>query len=131
MNKITDEGEPLERQVEYHVKEHLEMTYPGICSSDESNEIMIYNKEPESTLREPYYGFCNYQPHKCLHGLLDGQNLQKNVRLLNQYYDKQMGYDTDFDERYFINLNGLSRTPLKLINSISPTKKSPSQKEEI
>ena len=34
MNKITDEGEPVERQVEYHVKEHLEMTYPGICCSD-------------------------------------------------------------------------------------------------
>lgn len=43
-----------------------------------------------------------------------------------------MSYDTDFDERYFINLNGLSRTPLKLINSISPpkTQKSPPLKED-
>lgn len=36
-----------------------------------------------------------------------------------------MSYNTDFDERYFINVNGLSRTPLKLINSISPPRKSP------
>lgn len=48
---------------------------------------------------------------------------------MNQYYDKQMSYNTDFDERYFINLNGLSRTPLKLINSVSPThRKSPQSK---
>ena len=41
-----------------------------------------------------------------------------------------MGYDTDFDERYFINLNGLSRTPLKLLHSISPSKKSPPYKDD-
>ena len=41
-----------------------------------------------------------------------------------------MSYDTDFDDRYFINLNGLSRTPLKLINSISPPKKSPPPTKE-
>jgi hypothetical protein len=39
-----------------------------------------------------------------------------------------MCFDTDFDERYFINLNGLSRTPLKLINSMSPHTKSPPYK---
>ena len=48
------------------------------------------------------------------------------MRLLNQYYEKQSCLDTDFDERYFINLNGLSRTPLKLINS--PHTKSPPYK---
>ena len=42
-----------------------------------------------------------------------------------------MSYDTDFDERYFINLNGLSRTPLKLINSMSPPKKSPPLREGV
>ena len=53
------------------------------------------------------------------------------MRLLNQFYDKQMSYNADFDERYFINLNGLSRTPLKLINSMSPThRKSPPSKGE-
>lgn len=31
-SKSNSEGEPVERQVEYLVKEHLEMTYPGICS---------------------------------------------------------------------------------------------------
>jgi hypothetical protein len=41
-----------------------------------------------------------------------------------------MSYNTDFDERYFINLNGLSRTPLKLINSMSPHRKSPPSKGE-
>jgi hypothetical protein len=39
-----------------------------------------------------------------------------------------MTFNTDFDERYFINLNGLSRTPLKLINSMSPHRKSPPSK---
>lgn len=31
-SKNDSNGEPVERQVEYLVKEHLEMTYPGICS---------------------------------------------------------------------------------------------------
>ncbi len=39
-----------------------------------------------------------------------------------------MTFNTDFDERYFINLKGLSRTPLKLINSMSPHRKSPPSK---
>jgi hypothetical protein len=53
------------------------------------------------------------------------------VRLLNQYYGKQLSFNTDFDERYFIDINGLSRTPLKLINSMSPSyRKSPPSRGE-
>lgn len=37
--KSNDEGEPEERQVEYLVKEHLEMTYPGICSQSDSDGL--------------------------------------------------------------------------------------------
>jgi len=37
-SKSNSQGEPVERQVEYLVKEHLEMTYPGICSSQQELE---------------------------------------------------------------------------------------------
>jgi len=33
------DDQPVERQIEYVVKEHLEMTYPGICDSNSSNEV--------------------------------------------------------------------------------------------
>jgi len=108
------------------------MTYPGICSPEHESALQSQGIgiEPEQTQtqNDQDLGYCNFLPQRCLHGLLDGQNLQKNVRLLNQYYDKSMSYNTDFDERYFININGLSRTPLKLINSISPPRKSPPSK---
>ena len=81
-----EDGEPVERQVEYLVKEHLEMTYPGICSPvQESAQLQNLGDEPEQTQKyqEQDLGYCNYLPQRCLHGLLDGQNLQKNVRLLN------------------------------------------------
>ena len=37
-SKSNENGEPVERQVEYLVKEHLEMTYPGICSPNPAPE---------------------------------------------------------------------------------------------
>ncbi len=59
----------------------------------------------------------------CLHGLLEPaspeQRLQKNIRSLDAYYQKQLTFDIDFDERYFINSDGRLRTPIKLISPIS------------
>jgi len=37
-SKSNENGEPVERQVEYLVKKHLEMTYPGICSPNPAPE---------------------------------------------------------------------------------------------
>jgi hypothetical protein len=59
----------------------------------------------------------------CLHGLLQPsspeQRLSKNLRSLDSYYQKQLTFDIDFDERYFINSDGRLRTPIKLISPIS------------
>jgi hypothetical protein len=67
------DGEPVERQVEYLVKEHLEMTYPGICSPQGPDQSQGFT-EPEQTQSaiDQDLGYCNYLPQKCLHGLLDG-----------------------------------------------------------
>jgi hypothetical protein len=59
----------------------------------------------------------------CLHGLLDPaspeQRLSKNLVQLSAYYQKQLQFEIDFDERYFINSDGRLRTPIKLISPIS------------
>ena len=76
-------------------QKYLQITYPGVCDA-----------------------YCTQQPSKCLAGLYDQHNLQKNVRVLDQYYQKQMAFDSDFDERYFVNLNGIMNTPIKLISPL-------------
>ena len=59
-SKLEDE---VELQNNVQVPKYLRMTYPGICTES-----------------------CTQQPSKCLAGIYDQQNLQKNVRLLDQQY---------------------------------------------
>lgn len=74
---------------------HPLITYEGIFAATDQ-------QEPEQV-----DGFCKLRPSKCLHGLYDQSNLAKNVRMIDQYYGQQISWDADFDERYFINHNGL------------------------
>ena len=48
------------------------MTYEGIC--DQTNQA------------EDKY--CQIKPSKCLHGIFDQGNLNKNIRTFDQYYAK-------------------------------------------
>ena len=68
------------------------MTYEGVCDQDSSQTEDI---------------FCHARPSKCLHGIYDQGNLNKNIRMLDQYYAQQMNFGVDFDERFFINANGM------------------------
>ena len=61
---------------------------------------------------------CLEKAAKCLHGLFDSQNVQRNTKILDQYYGKQ-NFENEIDERYFINLNGLMHTPIKLISPLN------------
>ena len=92
-NNIEDEVEGS-----FELSRHPLMTYQGIIDKDE----------------EKVDGFCKLRASKCLHGLYDSDNLAKNIRMLDQVYGQNITWDTDFDERYFINLNGLQHTPIKL-----------------
>ena len=65
------------------------MTYEGICDQDDEDK------------------YCQVRPSKCLHGIFDQGNLTKNIRAFDQYYAQQMNFGVDFDERFFINANGL------------------------
>jgi len=60
-----------------------------------------------------------------LHGIYDQGNLIKNVRMLDQYYAQQMNCEIDFDERFFINHNGLQHTPIKLVSPLGITNITP------
>ena len=96
-----DEEIDAENNVE--VPKHRTMSYQGICDQDDAKGSH----------------YCNLRPSKCLHGIFDQGNLNRNVRLLDQYYSQHMNYDVDFDERFFINLNGLQHTPIKLVSPIN------------
>ena len=63
-SKNNADGEPVERQVEYLVREHLEMTYPGICSPQGPDSAQSQGfVEPEQTQPlDQDFGYCNYQP---------------------------------------------------------------------
>ncbi len=85
------------------------MTYEGICDSDSIIGDRI----------------CHVRPTKCIHGIFDQGNLNRNIKLLNQYYAQHMNSDVDFDERFFINLNGIAHTPIKLVSPMSNFTKAP------
>ena len=53
------------------------------------------------------------------HGIFDAPNVTRNVKALDQYYGRQVSLDNELDERYFINLNGLMHTPIKLISPLN------------
>ena len=82
---------------------HLPITYDGIC-------------DQSSIQGDPH---CLDRPIKCLHGIFDQRNLHKNIRFVDQHYSTLMNCEADFDERFFINHNGLQHTPIKLISPIS------------
>ncbi len=85
------------------------MTYEGICDSDSITGDRV----------------CHVRPTKCIHGIFDKENLNRNIKLLNQYYAQHMNSDVDFDERFFINLNGIAHTPIKLVSPMSNFTKAP------
>lgn len=90
-------------KVEDVLPRHLPMTYEGVCD--------------DSSIQGDRH--CLDRPSKCLHGMFDQSTLNKNIRHVDQYYAQQMNSEADFDERFFINHNGLQHTPIKLISPIS------------
>ena len=67
-SSLEDEIDAEEDSAE--VPRHFPMTYEGICNKDNAS-------------REDY---CPVRPTKCLHGIFDQGNLNKNIRMLDQYY---------------------------------------------
>jgi hypothetical protein len=79
----------------------------------------IFDQENNNNVPSDDSNFCSLRPSKCLHGIYDKSNINRNIRLLDQYYQLQMSSEVDFDERFFINYNGLQHTPIKLVSPIS------------
>jgi len=88
-----DDEIDVENNVE--VPRHPLISYKGILDED------------NNTLSSDSNNFCSLRPSKCLHGIYDKSNLNRNIRLMDQYYQLQMSSEVDFDERFFINYNGL------------------------
>ena len=99
-SSIEDDIEPNNNQ---EVPRHHPTTYEGICNREDTSGD----------------SYCHNRARKCLHGIYDQGNLNRNIKLLDQYYVNQMSTDVDFDERFFINHNGLAHTPIKLISPIN------------